>query len=561
MKNKHIVVLGTLLTLSFLTACKKEDFLDRSPQTSFTENTYFKTETDLKLYTNQFYGTLPVEFSWNDNASTDNLVPNNRSTLLAGTLTVPASGGGWATGDWASIRACNFFLIRNVDPGISDALKNKYNAEVRFFRAMFYWQKVVTFGAVPIYKTDLNETSPELMNGRNSHKEVMDFVLEDLDYAIANLGEPANDNRINKYVAQALKSRICLWEGTFRKYHALGDEEKFLKAAADASLAIINSNKYLIYNTGNPEADYRNIFLQTDLSNNKESILSRIYITNLNTTNYTRSLSEAGTGFSKDFARSFLCKDGLPFALSPLYAGDDTPENESKNRDPRYKQTIGTPGFVLTQNTNGSQIVLERPNINSAATSTGYQIIKGRSSDPAMFNANQETIDRFIFRYAEVLLNYAEAKAELGELDQSIIDMTIKPLRDRAGMPNINLNAIVGDPNTNYPDISLHLQEIRRERRIELAGDGFRFNDLLRWKAGKLLENRYTILGMKLTDAYKAKYPASQGVDNLPRTVDGYIRVYSNIEKWSWNDKNYLNPLPIDQLTLNPNLKPQNTGW
>jgi hypothetical protein len=332
----------------------------------------------------------------------------------------------------------------------------------------------------------------------------------------------------------------------------------FLQAAADAAKAIIDSKVYDIYTTGNPTIDYMNLFLQKDLTKNKEAILGSIYITNTTTNGYTRTISEASTGFSKAFVRSYLCTDGLPYGVSPLYKGDNTPEDEVANRDPRYYQTIGIPGFVLTQNTDGTQIKIVLPKIGTAATSTGYQVIKGRSSDPAMYNANQDDIDRFIFRYAETLLVYAEAKAELGQLDQAVIDITINKLRARVGMPNMVLASLVADPNTIFPTISLPLQEIRRERRIELAGDGFRFADLLRWKAGKLIENTDTYSGMKLTAEYKAKYPTNQ-VANIILDANGYVRVYSFTRVW--NDKMYLYPLPVDQLTLNPKLAPQNTGW
>lgn len=551
--NKYIVM--AFAFASVLSSCENENFLDRFPQDRFSEQTYFKSENDLKLYSNQFYGSLPVEFSSNDGAS-DNMASTNRNSFIAGTYIVPASGGGWS---WGTIRSCNFFLKRAALSEVDQAIKNKYIAEVRLFRALYYWQKVVTFGDVPIYETDLNELSPELYAPQNTHKEVMDFVLKDLDFAVANLPNSSSENRLHKYAAMALKSRICLWEGTFRKYHGLGDQQVFLQAAVDASQAVISSGVYALYSTGNPNSDYRNLFLQDNLTNNKESILSTIYITNISTTNHTRTVSGAGSGFTKDFVRSYLCKDGLPTALSLFYAGENTPMDEIKDRDPRYAQTIASPGYVMTQNPDGTQIILARPAIGTVATSTGYQIIKGRSSDPALFNANQDNIDRFIFRYAEVLLNNAEAKAELGQLNQVSVDATINKLRQRVGMPNMTIATLVQDPNSIFPTIPLLLQEVRRERRVELAGDGFRFNDLLRWKAGKLLENPEVILGMKLTPAYKATYPASQ-VSSVPLNANGYIRVYTNVTNWKWNDKMYLYPLPIDQLTLNPKLK-QNPGW
>ncbi len=560
--KKQFIYAAAIAALVNVFSCKRDELLDRSPQDKLTEDVLFKTENDLKLYANQFYTSLPVEFSDQDSQS-DNQVPNSINSFLAGTDQVPGSGGGWSSGDWSNIRACNYFLRKNADPQLGQDIKNKYNAEVRFFRAMFYWDKVVRFGDVPIYETDLTENSPELYNPRDPHKKVMDFVLKDLDFAVANLPEATAENRVHKYAALALKSRIALWEGTFRKYHSLGDAEVFLQAAADASLQVINSGKYEIYSTGKPDADYNSLFIQEDLSKNKESILSRIYITNISTTNYSRGAGN-GNGYSKSLIESYLCKDGKPISVSPLYAGDDTPENEVKNRDPRYPQTIATPGFVITINENGSTAKLERPNIGTSATSTGYQVIKGRSSDVKLQNANQDNIDRFIFRYAEVLLNYAEAKAELGQLTQDVLDMSINKLRKRVGMPDMSLASLTADPNTPFPGISLPLQEIRRERRVELAGDGYRFRDLLRWRAGDLINNSKTITGMKLTDAYKSTYPkdanGNSQVDNVLRDAQGYVRVYPNITARAWDNKMYLYPMPKDQLLLNKNFK-QNPGW
>lgn len=259
-----------------------------------------------------------------------------------------------------------------------------------------------------------------------------------------------------------------------------------------------------------------------------------------------------------------MCKDGKPISVSPQYAGDDTPENEVKNRDPRYPQTIATPGFDITINENGSTDKLIRPNIGTSATSTGYQIIKGRSSDVKLQNANQDNIDRFIFRYAEILLNYAEAKAELGQLTQDVLDTSVNKLRKRVGMPDMSLASLTPDSNTPFPGISLPLQEIRRERRIELAGEGFRFRDILRWRAGEIINNPKTIQGMRLTDAYKATYPKDTNgksqVDNVLRDAQGNVRVYPNITARAWDNKMYLYPLPKDQLLLNKNFK-QNPGW
>lgn len=200
------------------------------------------------------------------------------------------------------------------------------------------------------------------------------------------------------------------------------------------------------------------------------------------------------------------------------------------------------------------------PRIGTNVTTTSYQIIKGRSADITQWNANQSTLDHFLCRYAEVLLNYAEAKAELGKCDQAVLDNTITQLRNRVGMPAMTIAGLVKDPDSEFPALAVLIDEIRCERKIELAGDGFRFDDLLRWKAGKLTENPATILGMKLHPNVKAQYPPAQ-VNGIPLDANNYIRVYTNINARVWNDKYYLYPLPTQGLALNPKLAPQNPNW
>jgi hypothetical protein len=389
----------------------------------------------------------------------------------------------------------------------------------------------------------------------------MDSVLADLNFAVTNAADATNTQfagRITKDVAQALKSRICLWEGTFRKYWALGDHQPWLQAAVTASEALINSGRYAIYKTGNPSTDYYNLFIQEELKGNKEAILARRYIKDVNMQSTTRDISNVWPALSKNFVRSFLCTDGLPTSLSPLYKGDDSLDAEQMNRDPRFTQIIATRGFSFKNNTDGTKDLMTLPRIPSIVT--GYGAIKAYSPDPAQWNINQSTLDLFIFRYAEVLLNYAEAKAELGQADQTVIDNSINKIRDRVGMTPMVIAALVKDPKSDFPALPVLLDEIRRERRIELVGEGFRYDDLVRWKAGKLIENPETILGMKLVPAIRAQYPPTQ-ISSIQVDANNYIRVYTNLAKRTWNDKLYLYPLPIDQLTLNPALAPQNPGW
>lgn len=562
MKRTNIIY-TLALSLLVMSGCKRDAFLDLNPDDAFSDPTFFKNEADLKLYCNGFYNTLPVMDADADNNS-DNMVPRDKNKFLSGQYIVPVvkdeDNDEW---NWKNERSVNYFLQRYQRADASAEIKNKYAAEARFFRAMFFWQKVKRYGDVPWFTTDLNEKSPELYLPRTPHKQVMDSVLLDLNFAVANLPEPANaeKGRIHKYAAAALKARICLWEGTYRKYHGMGDDQPMIREAATAAEVVINSGVYDIYTTGNPTSDYYNLFIQEELLGNKEAILAKRFLKDVYMHNLTRQLGENNTGFSKNFVRSFLCTDGLPTSLSPRYKGDDSLNAERANRDPRFTQLIATEGFVFQVDANGGKDIITLPRIGTSVTSTGYQRIKGRSSSLAQWNANQSTLDLFIFRYAEVLLAYAEAKAELGECDQAVLDKTITKLRSRVGMPAMQLSTLVKDPKSDFPALGVLLDEIRRERRIELAAERFRFDDLLRWNAGKLIENPETILGMKLVPAIKAQYPNQNQVKDLILDANGYIRVYTDITNRVWNNKMYLYPIPTQELTLNPKLLPQNTGW
>ena len=549
---QSILVAVTLLTVS----CN--DYLDRFPKDSFSEPTFFKTENDLIYYANQFYGSLPVQRMDNDNNS-DNMVPQNINTFLAGTYTVPGSGGGWASGDWANIRSCNYFLEHYSRAETS--FKERYAGEVRFFRALFYWYKVVNFGDVPLLLKALDDNSEELYGPREKREKVMDeVVLDDLKFAVANLPEKnqAAAGRLHKDAARALMSRICLWEGTYRKYRNIEGADTYLDACVKASEELMDAG-YDIYSTGNTDEDYRNLFIQKDLRSNPEAIFYRAYITDKNTHNYTRQASENNTGMSKDFVDSYLfLDDGKPIGLTSHPYDDSTPAKECEGRDPRYTQTIATPGFIMTL----PDLAVNLPAIGTSRTSTGYWNIKGRSSDLAQFNADKSDLDLFIFRYAEVLLNYAEAKYELtGSLTIAELDKSINLIRDRVGMPHLTTNPDA-DPNAvNYGyTVAPLLYEIRRERRIELVGEGFRFNDIIRWKAGKLIEGVKTIRGMKLTDELRSQYADPSSLNNIAVDDDYYIIVYPSIATTrKWNDKSYLYPLPTDEKDRCH--YEQNPGW
>lgn len=558
MKHKNIISITIIAMMAFV-SCKKEAFLSRAPISSISPENFFKNETDLQLYCNQYYAQLPVQNFLNADDNSDDKAPQSANSFLAGTYTIPneTNGTSW---DFSAIRTYNFFLANYAKATISDSVKNTYVGETLFFRAMDFWNKVKTYSDVPYINTYITDTSKTVLFGvRMPHKQVMDSVLKDLDFAVQHIPVTAPDGRLNKYDALALKARICLWEGTYRKYWAAGDEAVYLQAASDAATQLMSSGLFSIYTTGHPQVDYYNLFIQEELAGNPETIMAQRYLPVVLTNSIDRQLGEAGGGYSKDFVRSFLCTDGLPTSVSPLYKGDDSLDAEVKNRDPRFMGQIATRGFDFL---NGDIITL--PRIGTSVTFSGYQTIKGRSSSIAAWNANASTYDFFIFRYAETLLISAEAQAELGLINQTTLDATINKLRDRVGMPHLTMG-VVTDPAyaAKYPAVTGAFKnvilEIRRERRVELGAEGFRFDDLHRWKAGNLISNPETILGVKLLPSVRAEYPPTQ-VNGIVVDANYYIRVYPSITSRTWDDKMYLYPIPKQELTLNSNIK-QNQGW
>lgn len=549
-KYKYIYLMMAILFV--LSSCKKEEFLNRVPLSDISPENFFKNENDLQLYCNQFYSSLPVQNFIRADNNSDDKANSSINALLNGTLNVNSAAGLW---DYSLNRRCNFFLLNYSKAALPEATKNIYVGETLFFRSNDFFNKIKDFGDVPYISKYVTDTTTSVLFGnRMPHKQIMDSVLRDINFAVASLPVTPSNGRIGKYAALALKARICLWEGTYRKYAGVGDEAVYLRQAASAAEEIRNSGLYRVYSTGNPRSDYYNLFIQEELQGNPEAILPMRYLPTILMNDVSRQVGQVSDGYSKAFVRSFLCTDGLPYSLSPLYRGDNTPDDEVQNRDPRYAQQIATRGFDFLA---GDIITL--PRIGTSVTSTGYQPIKGRSSSLAAWNSNQSSLDLFVFRYAEILLIEAEAKAELGEATQSVIDNTINRLRARVGMPNMIVSALVRDPQSIFPNLPVLIDEIRRERRVELGSSGLRLDDIRRWRAGTLVNNPETILGMKLLPALRAQYPANQ-VNGIVVDANSYIRVYPNVTARTWNDKNYLYPLPQVQLNLNPNLK-QNPGW
>jgi len=525
--NKNRIFIFTMIAgLYFFTACN-DDFMNRFPLTSVSDESYFNTVNDLRAYANKLYEYLPnVNSGWETDNSSDNQVPQNPPSFIWGDHFIQTAGDGWGRDDWREIRRCNYFLQRYHKATGNQAEINRFVGEILFFKAFQYYDKLTRYGDVPWLSSDLNLDSPELYAARTPRNVVVDSIVENLDRAIRFLPETMLEERLSRYAALALKSRICLFEGTFRKYHGLGNHEPMLRLAADAALQIMQSERFSLYSTGNPETDLHSFFqLYTpEMRASGEAIFFANYVFGLRAHNRPREVNEARSGMSKDFARSFLMRtDGLPWALSDDYMGDDTFADEFENRDFRMKQTIYTSDQPYYVQVDGTVTYQATPLINDFVP-TGYRIYKMLSTRYIDREPNRAEIAQPIFRYGEVLLNYAEAKAELGEWSDEVMNQTINLLRARAGMPHMQNPIPFVDPN--WPDwevpVTPLINEIRRERRVELATEGFRFNDLRRWKAGKLLDNPETYLGARNPDTGQ------------------YHRPYTDRIRPAWHDKLYL---------------------
>lgn len=557
--------------------------LNLVPQDAISPETFFKTENDLLLYTNSFYNALPsAEDVYNEDV--DNVVKNSLRDELQGTRVVPTSGGGWS---WTTLRNINYFLANSAKCPDTKAVA-KYNGLARFFRAYFYFGMVKRFGDVPWYSRAIEVSDQEMLTkARDPRTMVMDSVMADINYAIANLDGSRQVNSITKWTALALKSRMALYEGTFRKYHPefnLPGADKFLDECVSASENLMTNSGYTIYKA-TPATAYGKLF-SSDNAIPDEVILARDFSDELqvyhNLNYYTMTASYGKPGLEKKLVNSYLMADGSRFTDIKGY---ETMQfyDEVQNRDPRLSQTIRTPGYTRI----GESTPLTP---EFGATVTGYQLIKFVSA-PKWDTYSKDITDMPIFRYAEVLLNFAEAKAERGTLTQADLDRSTKLTRDRVGMPNINLTIANANPDPyqaqQYTQLSGSntgvILEIRRERRVELVMENFfRWDDLIRWKEGQLLTK--TFKGMYFPGPgsydldkngkidlviYEGTKPTVAGAQLLKLGSEillengskgGNIVVNGHITKKFNEARDYLYPIPTQERLLNPNLT-QNPNW
>ena len=611
--KKIIIALSFVAAALGLTSC--EDFLTKTPETTLSPDTYFSSKAELDLWANKIYNDiLPTadelaELNADDNGSTSSL-----SAIQRGTRT--PSSKSWSASTWKPLRNINYMLENNK---CSDAsVKAMYDGVGYFFRAWFYFDKVRQYGDIPWYDHVIGSSDVDDLNKpRDPRGYVMLQVMKDLDkaYELLPARWPSDAvYHVSKDAALALKSRAALFEGTFRKYHAgtpyvpqdsqtFGDvtisSEYFLRQAADAASKMIGTRKLYTGNTLGlapkaTDASYREYFL-LETAETDETILSRRYsvdilvrhgiqftyksnhrsASNRMVNHYLQSNGESMTKRS-----GFAYKDGeATLSYADMFVG----------RDPRMAQTLHGPDYVAIDGTAHEPLSWER-------TFNGYRVIK-YISDSSHETATTSTTDFPVLRYAEVLLNYAEAKAELGELTADDISKTIDVLRDRVGMPAMGGVPTEVDPMLMdyYPHATgsqlAAILEVRRERTVELFCEGFRQWDLLRWGEGALLTPLATggfrgiwVNGLGEYDLdkdgkidlclWQGTKPATTApatniieigdqftITGGPSANVGYLTYYGK-EDYTWHeDRDYLWPIPADQRSLTKGALSQNPGW
>lgn len=572
-----------LLALSILVvfaanSCNK--FLTIPPLDDFTDDNYWRSESNVETFAwglyNQFtgYGSYTyADFYWQkegDNSYemkfSEDLLNN---TFLGFPKGVYIQNSKW-NGYYSNIRKTNLMIERVADVEMLEPAKNHWTGVAKFFRAYNYFGLVSSWGGVPM---PLKYTSPdseeEIYLPRSERKVVVDQIVADLKDAISKLDATSPDCEVNKDVASALLARVALFEGTFRKYHKLGDADAMLELAATTAQGLIDDAKYSLNNT------FKNKFVSDDLSGNKEMILYKRYEQNVlmhSIQSHTHCSAPAISGLTKYAVDSYACADGLPISQSTLYMGDQGIDNVRANRDDRLLGTIAPDlGYY------------GKPYAEILVSSTGYILdlfdnpeVPKDASGVTLEGGNY--IDAPLFTISEIYLILAEAKAELGTLTQTDLDATINKLRERAKIAPLTLSGsdvmasgvVINDPVRTSPlevktkggVVSPIIWEIRRERRAELMSWMLlRHSDIDRWAKGEYMssaDNKDVMLG-----AWIGSLPA--GIKSVGVNENGYITYPEDSPKdREFNEKYYLDPIPQDNIILYENkgyTLEQNPGW
>ncbi|OJV80513.1 MAG: RagB/SusD family nutrient uptake outer membrane protein [Bacteroidia bacterium 44-10] len=573
---KKINIIYVVITAFVLGSC--DDFLDKGPLDTFTNDNFWTNESNVTGYANTFYQNF---LGYGNGGGTGLFYFRTLSDDQAGGgfadwtfQNVPASNTNWSDG-WIEIRRANILLENVGKVNMSDEAKNHWTGVGRLMRAWHYYQLVRAYGDVPWVDKSLDITDDGYLYGPRENRDgIMDKVLEDLDYACQNMYDNTAKTKLNRNVAYAMKSEICLFEGTFRKYRKAEDGQsapdvtganKFLSETKTAAAYLMDKGFSL-------NSSYQGNYNSTNLATNPEMIFYKAY--KQNTLHHSLiayiSSSTQINGMSKAAFESYLFTDGKPLALTSLDKSDvavmkigtktvggnvvpDTVMSIKKIldlRDKRLSETIDTAlcyvgrGFTRF----GTGI--------SMTSSTGYGVNKYDNKSLENMYRNQTSANFThapIFWLAAVYLQYAEACAELGNMTQDDLDKSVNKLKTRAGLPSLTINVGFSDPANNM-EVSDLIWEIRRERRTELMFDNWtRYWDLIRWhQLNKLDSSVYPdiLLGANIVND-----PYDKAIDRVGNYIDGTKEKTRLFDK-----KHYWYPIPSGQISLNPQLG-QNSGW
>jgi hypothetical protein len=554
---KYKSIYKGLLAIILFTGCSQK--LDLSPLDTMSDATFWKTASDFKLGANNLYLSLPI-FNRDDLGS--DIAFSYANSISNGTYQVTETDANW-NDPYLYIRRCNN-IIEKANAFSGDAAIQRFAAEVKFFRAFNYWKLFRLYGGAPIITKVLDINDEQLYAARAGRKETVDFIIQDLKEAAAILPEKSSlanvdVGRITKGAANALMARVALFEGTWSKFHNVSNANEYLDIAINASQSVINSAQYDLY-TGKGSESYRYLFIEEG-DDSRETILDRRYQLDIAPQWFPYDLDQECYLPTKKLADMYLCKDGLPITKSSLFKGYGTMTSEYEDRDPRMTMTMIIPG-TYTNRPLYSDPVINYPFFPQRIGNTGYILYKYMSEQKYVRPKNNSNdYDLHVIRYAEVLLIYAEAVFERnGSISDADLNKSINIIRNRVNMPALT-NALA---EANGLDMRT---EIRRERSIELAMEGFRYDDLRRWKTAEIeLPEAIKGIDIKIPDWQKAILDG--GVKNLyadqtwqsNTDENGFIVSEKASDRHFDPAKHYLRPIPTKEILINPKLE-QNPGW
>lgn len=555
-----------LITVLVWTSCKKQ--LALVSQDSITDATFYKTPHDFKLAANQLYNGLD-RFGFEDTESDiafsfPNSVSNGSLQLSDVASEWNGSGRNGDGNSYVYIRDCNNILEKGATS--TDAEVKIYLAEAKFFRAWYYWKLLRLYGGVPLITKVLTTDDAALFTPRSTRQETADLILKDLDDAqkdlpvTSDLSTP-DIGRVTKGAALALSSRVALFEGTWEKFRGDASSSKYLDIAIASSNSVITSGKYALYN-GSGAQSYRYLFIEAG-DDSHESILDRRYARNILGHDMPYEYDGNGYNPTRKLADLYLDKNGVPItSAGTVFQGYSTMVSEFQNRDPRMTMTMIIPGTLTNRVFFPVTKVANYPDKPQRNFNTGYILYKYMSEDQIANNSGQNgdqsmfDYDRHLIRYAEVLLNYAEATFEKnGSISDIELNSTINVIRDRAGMPHLS-NAFAAAHSLDMRT------ELRRERTVELALEGFRYDDIRRWKTAET-ELPQDVKGIKIKGTEWQSYPLYSAPAYQSKTdASGFLIAETN--RTFDPAKNYLQPIPTKEVAFyqaSGHKLDQNPGW